>query len=186
MAEQAPENPFLTFNSPRHAADCPLPVSSVGFRVSFRVFADVSTSNTEGREGNGRWSGPKQLTYMQELRFQYMMQQGGDQADSRNTRLGQQQMKQQQSAAAVSPQQQQQQHQNQTVHAAAAATSLSFSLGGNGSNSQVKLTPKNLVGYELVLCSSVPIWVLFLINNLSFFFPSKANQAIEFVSLPLL
>jgi hypothetical protein len=103
-----------------------------------------------------------------------MMQQGGDQADSRNTRLGQQQMKQQQSAAAASPQQQQQQHQNQTVHAAAAA-SLSFSLGGNGSNSQVKLTPKNLVGYELVLCSSVPVWVLFLINNLSFFIPSKAN-----------
>ncbi|CAK9194465.1 unnamed protein product [Sphagnum troendelagicum] len=65
-----------------------------------------------------------------------MMQQGGDQADSRNTRLGQQQMKQQQSAAAASPQQQQQQHQNQTVHAAAAAASLSFSLGGNGSNSQ--------------------------------------------------
>jgi hypothetical protein len=114
-----------------------------------------------------------------------MMQQGGDQADSRNTRLGQQQMKQQQSAAAASPQQQQQQqqHQNQSVHAAA---SLSFSLGGNGSNSQVKQTPKNLVGYELVLCSSVPIWVLFLINNLSFFFPSKANLAIEFVSLPLL
>jgi hypothetical protein len=105
-----------------------------------------------------------------------MMQQGGDQADSRNTRLGQQQMKQQQSAAAASPQQQQQQqHQNQTVHAAAAAASLSFSLGGNGSNSQVKLTPKNLVGYELVLCSSVLIWVLFLINNLSFFFPSKVN-----------
>jgi hypothetical protein len=105
-----------------------------------------------------------------------MMQQGGDQADSRNTRLGQQQMKQQQSAAAASPQQQQQQqqHQNQTVHAAAAA-SLSFSLGGNGSNSQVKLTPKNLVGFELVLCSSVLIWGLFLINNLSFFFPSKAN-----------
>jgi hypothetical protein len=119
-----------------------------------------------------------------------MMQQGGDQADSRNTRLGQQQMKQQQSAAAASPQQQQQQqqqqHQNQSVHASAAAASLSFSLGGNGSNSQVKLTPKNLVGYELVLCSSVPIWVLFLINNLSFFFPSKANLAIEFVSLPLL
>jgi hypothetical protein len=115
-----------------------------------------------------------------------MMQQGGDQADSRNTRLGQHQMNQQQSAAAASPQQQQQQqHQNQSVHAAAAA-SLSFSLGGNGSNSQVKLTPKNLVGYELVLCSSVPIWVLFLINNLSFFFPSKANLAIEFVSLPLL
>lgn len=116
-----------------------------------------------------------------------MMQQGGDQADSRNTRLGQHQMNQQQSAAAASPQQQQQ-HQNQSVHAAAAAAaaSLSFSLGGNGSNSQVKLTPKNLVGYELVLCSSVPIWVLFLINNLSFFFPSKANLAIEFVSLPLL